>query len=69
MKKKVAPPAISPEEVPSPRAELTIQLEPFESNSPLEVPGPKAELIVQLEPDDQPPRLTSTRRSRNPAAI
>lgn len=43
-------PGVSPENVPSPAAELTIVLEPYEDGSPLEAPTSAAELTIALEP-------------------
>jgi hypothetical protein len=43
-------PGVSPEEVPSPAAELTIVLEPYEDGGPLEVPTLAAELTIVREP-------------------
>ena len=46
------PPTVSPDEVPTPAAELIIRLEPYDSNGPLEAPTPAAELLIRLEPYD-----------------
>jgi hypothetical protein len=69
VKGAIAPPAVPPEEAPTPAAELTISLEPFESNSPLEAPTPAADLTIRLELDEHLSRLTHHAGSHEPAAI
>lgn len=55
MKGTIVPPAVSPEEAPTPAANLDLRQEPYDGNRPpLEAPTSTVTLDLRQEPYDSP---------------